>query len=150
MGDLDDGPDQIPLVETDVENAIMELLPGNHFDLVITHNIYGEYTRHRRHEEIGRAVINLWHSGKLITNELWAFAYEDGRKAYHPKADTEAPLFYPLPDEVWEQKFNLITQIYGFNKDSWEAQTTPKEEAFWQFINAGQAFSWLAHAPVTI
>jgi LmbE family N-acetylglucosaminyl deacetylase len=145
MGDLDDGPEQKPLFEYVVQEAILQLLPALHFDLIITHNFKGEYTRHRRHEEIGRAVINLWYSGKLSTNELWAFAYEDGHRTYFPIVTEDAPLFYALPHDLWEKKYNIITNIYGFDKNSWEAQTTPKEEAFWQFFNADHAFKWLVN-----
>ena len=65
MGDLDDGPEQKPLDENEVERAILELLPPKHFDLIISHNPAGEYTRHIRHEEAGKAVINLWNAGKI-------------------------------------------------------------------------------------
>jgi len=150
MGDLDDGPNQSPLNEDEVQNAILRLLPSRHFDLIITHSINGEYTRHRRHEEIGRAVINLWHSGSLTTNELWAFAYEDGYRNYYPVVIENAPVFYALPHEVWEKKYNIITDIYGFDEQSWEAQTTPKEEAFWQFFNADKAYEWLVNASITL
>ncbi|MDB5138354.1 MAG: family deacetylase [Mucilaginibacter sp.] len=143
MGDLDDGPEQKPLPEHEVEEAIMSLLPSNEFDLVITHSIYGEYTRHLRHQEIGKAVINLWHSGKLNTSELWAFAYEDGHREYTPVAINDAPVFFTLPHYLWEQKYSIITNTYGFNINSWEAQTTPMEEAYWQFFNAEQARQWL-------
>ena len=50
MGDLDDGPEQKPLDEKEVERAIMQILPPTHFDLIISHNPSGEYTRHIRHE----------------------------------------------------------------------------------------------------
>src|ERR1700743_3445691 len=86
MGDLDDGPEQTPLSSNEVQQAILQLLPFFEFDLIITHSIYGEYTRHRRHEEIGRAVIDLWHTGKLKTTELFVFAYEDGGRKYYPIA----------------------------------------------------------------
>ena len=56
MADLDDGPDQNPLDESEVQATILSLLPPQHFDLVITHSPTGEYTRHRRHEEIGTQV----------------------------------------------------------------------------------------------
>jgi len=143
MGDLDDGPEQISLAESEVQDAILQLLPEKHFDLIITHSIYGEYTRHRRHEETGKAVIKLWHSGKIKTSELWAFAYKDGHKTYLPTVNEDATIFYPLPLAVWENKFDIITKIYGFAMDSWEARTTPKEEAFWQFEHAKQAQEWL-------
>jgi LmbE family N-acetylglucosaminyl deacetylase len=150
MGDIDDGPEQFPLADSEVEDAILALLPPMHFDLVITHSIYGEYTRHRRHEEIGKAVIRLWHAGKLQTKELWAFAFEDGGRAYHPKTIQEAPLHFVLRSEIWNEKYNIITNIYGFKADSWEAQSTPKEEAFWQFLNAGQAYKWLEGGNTTL
>jgi LmbE family N-acetylglucosaminyl deacetylase len=146
MGDLDDGPEQMPLTGHEVQNAILDLLPSRHFDLVITHSIHGEYTRHRRHEEVGRAVINLWHSQKINTAELWAFAYEDGHRAYNPIAIEEADLFFALDHHIWEEKYSIITNTYGFNKTSWEAQTTPKEEAFRQFYNAADAYNWLISA----
>jgi LmbE family N-acetylglucosaminyl deacetylase len=150
MGDLDDGPEQIPLPETEVQEAILSLLPAVQFDLVITHSINGEYTRHLRHEEIGRAVIKLWHTGKLITGELRTFAFEDHQKRHFPVAIKNAPVFYPLPLEFWEKKYNIITNIYGFNTNSWEAQITPKEEAFWQFFNADHAYRWLVDGSTTL
>ncbi len=146
MGDLDDSPEQLPLDEKELEKTILNLLPSHSFHLIITHSIYGEYTRHKRHEEIGRAVINLWHAGKLRTDELWAFAYEDHDKKYLPAVIEDAPVFFSLPHDVWLQKHYLITHAYGFNQDSWEAQTTPKEEAFWQFFNADPAYKWLVSA----
>jgi LmbE family N-acetylglucosaminyl deacetylase len=149
MGDLDDSPGQNPLPENEVQDAILELLPSTQFDLVITHSINGEYTRHRRHEETGKAVIKLWHSDKLKTNELLAFAYEDHNRSYYPVAIEDAPVFYALPHELWEKKYHIITNTYGFDKQSWEAQTTPKEEAFWQFFNADQVHQWLVNGSIT-
>src|SRR5450759_877528 len=80
MGNLNDGPDQKKLEENEVESAILQLLPPAHFDLIISHNPSGEYTRHIRHEETGKAVIKLWNAGKISTNELWIFAYDDSNK----------------------------------------------------------------------
>lgn len=132
MGDLDDGPEQKPLEENEVEAVVMQLLPPSPFDLIITHSPSGEYTRHIRHEETGQAVTKLWHAGKICARELRTFAYEDGRKAYHPRAIENAPFFRTLPDRIWLRKFNIITKTYGFTSDSWETATTPRAEAFWQ------------------
>jgi LmbE family N-acetylglucosaminyl deacetylase len=143
MGDLDDGPEQTPLAENEVEAAILELLPSTQFDLVITHSIHGEYTRHRRHEETGRAVINLWHYGKLTAGELWVFAYEDGNREYYPRPIENAHIDHKLSHQLWETKYSIITSVYGFDINSWEAKTTPHEETFWHFHNAEQAYKWL-------
>lgn len=133
MGDLDDGPEQVPLDERLVEQTILELLPPRHFDLLITHNPAGEYTRHLRHEETGKAVITLWGQGEISADLLWTFAYEDGHKAYYPRPVENASGYRVLPQTVWLKKYRLITDTYGFDQNSWEAKTTPKAESFWQF-----------------
>ena len=133
MGNLDDGPDQHPLDETEVENEILKLLPDTHFDLILTHDFAGEYTKHLRHEEVNKAVVALWQKGKITANELWTFAYEDGKKTYFPKAIDYANIFESLSEKIWLRKYSLITKTYGFKEDSWEAETTPLAEAFWQY-----------------
>jgi len=139
MGDLDDGPDQNPLDQRLVEHAILDLMPSRHFDLIITHNPLGEYTRHIRHEEVSKAVIRLWNVGRISTNELWTFAYEDGNKAYYPRAIENNTLFHELPNQIWMMKYSIITKTYGFKESSWEAQTTPRAEAFVQYTDSFKA-----------
>jgi len=143
MGDLDDGPDQKPLDENELRLEILDLLPGRHFDLIISHNPSGEYTRHIRHEEVGEAVINLWNSDKISASEIRLFAYEDGHKEYYPKAIENAAVYRPLTKRIWHRKYSIITEIYGFEKESWEAKTTPVAEAFWHFTNPFVAKKWL-------
>lgn len=132
MGDLDDGPEQFPLDQEEVAHLILSLLPPKQYDLIITHNPKGEYTRHIRHEETGKAVIMLWQTGKISTSELWTFAYEDGNKKYFPKPVETATVFNPLSKDIWMKKYRIITETYGFKADSWEAETTPLAEAFWK------------------
>lgn len=133
MGNLDDGPTQTPLKSVDIQALIRDLLPKTDFDLIITHNLSGEYTKHLRHEEVGKAVMHLWRTDEIKASTLWAFAYEDGNKAYLPTAVAQAHLYNVLPEPIWLKKHALITQTYGFKKGSWEAKTTPKAEAFWVF-----------------
>jgi hypothetical protein len=118
-------------------------VPTTSFDLIITHAPQGEYTRHLRHEETSIAVLNLLGSGKLITKELWLFAYEDHLRAHFPMPIEEAPIYRTLSHKIWLEKYKIITDIYGFDPSSWEAQTTPKAEAFWQFKNSLEARNWL-------
>jgi len=149
MGDLDDSAEQNPLTQSEVEQAILRLLPPKHFDLIITHNPSGEYSRHLRHEEIGRATINLWSAGKISTNKLWTFAYEDGDKAYSPRPMANAHSHSELTNKIWDKKFKIITETYGFDKYSFEAQATQKTEAFFQFSDSSEAKKWLTtHKPV--
>jgi LmbE family N-acetylglucosaminyl deacetylase len=150
MGDLDDGPDQNVLDEKEVESAIISLLPFEHYDLIISHNPSGEYTRHLRHEEVGKAVIKLWHSGKVSTDELWSFAYEDGNKKYYPRSEKNADIFLTLTEQIWLMKYRLITETYGFEKNSWEAETTPRSESFWKFTDPYYALRWLENKGILI
>ncbi len=130
--DLEDGPEQNPLPEGEVEATVMGLVGDREYDLVITHGPRGEYTRHRRHEETSRAVTALWEQGRLRSRALWLFAYEDGGGAYLSRAEAGAPIQVALPEEVWEEKYRILRDLYGFAEESKEARTTPRREAFWE------------------
>lgn len=130
MGDLDDGPEQTPLPSVTVQATILSLLPVWDYDLLLTHAPDGEYTRHRRHEEISKAVQALYRKGDLRAGRILEFAYEDGGGAYFPIPRQDADLQMPLPEAVWARKQAIITSIYNFKETSWEARTTPRTEAF--------------------
>lgn len=143
MGDMDDGPDQIPLNMDDIKNTIITLLNEKKFDVIITHHPAGEYTRHLRHEETSAAVIYLWHEKSIETKELWLFAYEDGGRSYLPRAIKESTEYVKLTENTWKQKYNLIRNIYGFKEDSWEVRTTPREESYIKIKDSVQAMALL-------
>lgn len=131
LGDLDDGPGQKPLRTIEVEDTIMDLLPAHRYDLVLTHSLWGEYTRHRRHEEVAKAVLALRESERVWTGDLWMFAYEDGGGKYLPRPAANCDTTIRLPQDIWRRKYEILTDVYGYSPDSFEARTTPKEEAFW-------------------
>ena len=133
IADLNDGPTQDPLNVSELDKTILELLPTQSFDLMITHNPKGEYTRHLRHEEVSKAVIQLWNANKIAARELWTFAYEDSGKAYFPRPMKTVDLHFQLPEKILEKKYQLITETYGFEESSWEAKTCPKTEAFFRY-----------------
>jgi LmbE family N-acetylglucosaminyl deacetylase len=137
MGDLDDGPEQSALSNSEVQRTIMELLPFDRFEVIITHSTAGEYTRHLRHEETAKAVMRLLETGGLGAREAWSFAYEDGDQKYLPRAERGADLQIELPKHIWQKKYDIITRIYGFSEDSFEARTTPRREAFRRFRASG-------------
>jgi hypothetical protein len=139
MADLDDGPDQAPLPVEQVQETTARLLAGSSYNLILTHGPNGEYTRHRRHSECCKTVIELWRSGGIDTRRLWLFAYEDGNLAYLPRVRDDADRRDVLTKGVWLEKHRLITDLYGFRPDSWEARTTPREEGFWCFDSAQAA-----------
>ena len=139
MGDLDDGPEQNPLTNRQVQHEILQHLPSDKFDLIITHGLNGEYTRHLRHEETAKAVMALWKTDRLFAGQIWRFAYDDSGRKHLPRAIQDADIRIRLPVEIWQKKYDIITNIYGFGPDSFEAKTTPREEAFWCFKSSQQS-----------
>lgn len=133
MGSMDDGPDQCPISAKAMQDEVLKLLPEREYDLVLTHSPLGEYSWHRRHEECSRAVQSLWRSGTLRATKMWQFAYEDGEGSYAPRPRQDASLYVRLSDELWTQKYQLITDVYSFKGDSWEAKATTRTEAFYCF-----------------
>lgn len=130
MGDVNDGPAQVPLPSTTIQDAILTLLPWRDFDLLLTHAPDGEYTWHRRHGEVSRAVRDLWWEGRLRTRRLWQFAYEDGGGAYSPQPQKGAGIHLSLSEAIWARKTGIISDIYGFSDASWEFLAAPRVEAF--------------------
>ena len=132
MGDLDDGPEQKPLAEKEIRKTILSLLPMGRFDLVLTHSRWGEYTRNLRHEETSKALTILYNTKDLSTKQLWMFSYEDGGGKYLPRPSRDADVRIWLPEHIWQEKYKILTEIYGFAPDSFEAKCCPKQEAFWK------------------
>jgi len=143
MADLDDGPEQLPLPTETVREATAALAGGEAYDLLFTHAPWGEYTRHRRHEETAQTVMALWQTGALQARRLCLFAYEDGGRAYLPRARDDAHRRLALPPEVWEAKYRIIRDLYGFGPESWEARATPRMEGFWCFAAPDALRSWM-------
>jgi LmbE family N-acetylglucosaminyl deacetylase len=139
MADLDDEPGQLPLPIEQIQETIVRLLAGGSYSLILTHGPKGEYTRHRRHEECCRSVVELWQSGSIATKRLWLFAYEDGGHAYFPRVRGDADRRDKLAESVWLEKRRLITSVYGYGAESWEARATPREEGFWCFDSVAAA-----------
>jgi len=144
MGDMDDGPEQVPLDPGEVAEEVARLAGGGPFDLVLTHGPRGEYTRHRRHEEVSRAVTLLWSTGRLVAPELLLFAYDDRGGSRHPAAVDGAPLVEELPEEIWREKRRMVSEVYGFAPGSWEHEITPRTEAFWRFEDREGLREWMA------
>ena len=142
IADLNEGYTQQPLHDETVESEIELELPNSDFDLVITHNPFGEYSRHIRHEEVSRGVTSLWKRRLLRAKELWYFAYSDEERAHLPSAIETAHLSVSLSETVWQRKQEIMSDVYGFSKESWAYRTTPRHEAFWRFHSPEEAFSW--------
>lgn len=143
MADLDDGVEQYPLPIKEVQNTILNLLPENTYDLILTHAPGGEYTTHRRHEEVSKAVIDLWLAGAISSKELRLFAYHDNHGQDLPKPIDFAHHYETFPETIRQEKYRIITEVYGFDPQSWEARAIPQNEAFWSFETPAALISWM-------
>jgi len=130
MADLDDGPDQAPLPPAAVEDTVAGLLTGR-YDWLITHSPRGEYTRHRRHEEVGRAVLSLWTRDQVQAAAVWLFAYGDDGTGTLPHPLRDADRMLRLPRGIYKEKLSILIDVYGFAPASFEVRAAHSEEAFW-------------------
>lgn len=136
MGDLDDGPEQRPLAQELVQRTILERLPARAYDLVFTHGPRGEYTRHLRHQECSAAVVSLWKGGAIDVDELKLFAYDDEGGTAAPRICADADERHPLDPATFTRKLYLVTDLYGFSLESWEARATPATEGFYRLTRS--------------
>lgn len=130
MCNLDDSPEQKPLNYREYENALKSKISETNFDIILTHNPFGEYTRHLRHEEVSFAISFMVCKGILKSKELWYFNYFDSFRREFPKAEEDSDLFFDLSDKIYQEKKKIIRDIYGFNEESWEFNAIPKREGF--------------------
>lgn len=152
MGNTDDGTEQLPLPDSEVEQTILQLLAGRKSQIILTHSPFGEYTRHRRHEETGKAVFSLWKRGWIKSQVVWLFAYQDrgtGGRGDLPTPIAGAHRSIELPEDVLQTKYEIITGVYGFDPQSYEAEILPSVEAFWCFGTSWQYEDWLRTQALT-
>ena len=72
------------------------------------------------------------------------FAYEDGMGKYQPRAESRVDKQFNLPNSIWLEKRRLITEVYGFGGESWEARTAPRLEAFHCFQDSLKAAEYIS------
>lgn len=72
-------------------------------------------------------MARLWAAGRISADELWRFAYQDAGRTKLPEVIAEADVIFPLSDETFIRKYELITELYGFDSTSWEGMATPSD-----------------------
>lgn len=134
MGHLDEGPENALIDMYELQFAILELLPVNSYDLIVTHGSEAEFIKHRRYEETGQAVASMFKNGMLTADHLWRFAYEEGigKNLIDPSADADQS--FKVSRKVWKCKKNIMARGYGFNDDSLTTKAVPQKEAYGLFL----------------
>ena len=114
----------------ELERTIIQLLPNTHFDIIISHNSFGENTENKTHEAVNQSIIKLWQEGYIVADELWTFALENGDIKYYPNGKEQPEVLQRLSKRVWAQKNKIITRIFGFSENSAQTRNAPLTEAF--------------------
>ena len=135
IGDLDDKVLE-PLSVNHVVDKIKEFLDEKEFDYVFTHGANGEYG-HLRHKEIHKAVKKMITNDELRCDRIYYFAYTSGKeRAPHdykvkiPVPRIKAEESVKLNAKEFNDKFKLITEIYGFKENIFEVLSCHKVESF--------------------
>jgi LmbE family N-acetylglucosaminyl deacetylase len=138
VGIISDLDDEIlkPLSIDEVKTKILESLKEKDFDYVFTHGENGEYG-HLRHKETHNAMKELVGEGNLRCNEIRFFSYELGNKSVPKIPKLKIPI--PRKKSDWsvvldnselKKKKQIVTKLYGFESDSFEALSCKGREHF--------------------
>ena len=134
MSDLDDSPTLAQLSSSliEIKERVRGAISDFGFrisDLLFTHGARGEYTRHLRHEQVHRAVREMWEEGELGGDILF-FAYTDDGRTHPPEPAPDARILVNLMPDEYARKQEIIRGIYGFGDGSFEATAAGPVEAF--------------------
>ena len=126
MSDLEDERlNDINLEE--VIERIKSLIEKSDYDYIFTHGENGEYG-HKRHIDVHHAVKEMIQQRILSCKKIFFFAYSKKGRECHAKKNSDK--FIKLKKLESVKKKNLIMEIYGFDKNSFEEKCCKKVEAF--------------------
>jgi len=134
ISNLDDEVlDDLPIDE--VKDFIMKNISDYNYDVIYTHGENGEYG-HKRHKECHKAVVSLVGENILRTKELICFNYINSNKLV-PGLDLKiaipnenSGIIINLNEDLHKKKIDLVTEVYGFDKKSFEALCCNEKESF--------------------
>lgn len=133
MSDLDDENIEKPLPTSQVKARIKKMLTEKNlpqeFDFIFTHGANGEYG-HKRHKEVGRAVVEMLGAHELRCKELWRFSYSRVEKPFMCVPSRGARKKVALGAREAQMKKYLITDVYNFSDASFEARSCSDVETF--------------------
>lgn len=112
-----------------IERIIQGKLKKKKFDYIFTHAANGEYG-HLRHKGVHQVIKRMIKEKKLLSDNVSLFAYElkKGTAVCHPRSG--ADFYLHLSKKEFKTKRNIIKNIYGFNKYSFEKRSCAKIEMF--------------------
>lgn len=136
--DLDDGSVLRPIdPRTDIGRRIVESVGDASWELCVTHGRNAEYG-HLRHREIHAEVLRLVAEGKLRCRKLWTFAYDCDMETSRCRAVPWGEKRIELTTQQLAEKKRIISEEYGYAKDSFEVKACISPESFHQVGGRGK------------
>jgi LmbE family N-acetylglucosaminyl deacetylase len=152
ISDLEDENVEKPLpslkpVKSRIRKMLSKLKLGKSFDVLFTHGSNGEYG-HNRHKDVHRAVKEMLRDGELRAREVFFFSYRKSKAGFFCVPDTGgvrarntsalkhntnmhgARAVTRLSARNAQAKRLLITSLYQFSKESFEARSARAIESF--------------------
>ncbi len=129
MSDLDDSEKGYfkKISEEEIISRVKKFIQGESFDYIFTHGENGEYG-HIRHKEVHNAILKMLKDRILIAKKVFFFSYS--KKGELACVNTNADKFIRLNNMYLQRKKQLIQEIYGFEKDSFENKCCLNVESF--------------------
>ena len=115
-----------PISITEVIKRIKQFAQKE-YDYIYTHNTNGEYG-HIRHIDVHKAVLKMLDKGDLSTEKLFLFDYENVKDICCAKKTRDK--FIKLDNLTLKRKKEIINEVYGFSKESFEYKCSRDKEAF--------------------
>ncbi len=113
--------------ENEIIKKIQKVINKKSYDYVFTHGKNGEYG-HRRHIEIHKAVKKMLNSKELIAKKIFFFSYIKKNNLCYPNKNSDN--LVNLKNNYFTKKKDIILNIYGFKKGSFEEKCCRNIEAF--------------------
>ncbi len=116
----------------EIEKRILSEMDTRKFDYIFTHGLNGEYG-HLRHKGVSKVVKRLFQRKELVGQRLFLFAYEQDKDS-GVSLPAQADFYLALSEKEFRIKREVIKNIYGFNKMSFENGSCSKIETFRQIL----------------
>lgn len=135
MSDLEDeGIMNVKKSLLEIKKRITANFTGEKFTYIFTHGYNGEYG-HERHLGTHLAVKDLIKNKIIICQKLFFFSYQLDQKNNIVNNTKLSDFAIKLNSEKLITKKNIIEEIYGFNKNSFESLSCLPKETFQSYEN---------------
>ena len=131
ISDLDDSEqeDYKKISSQDIINRILSFTKNKDYDYIFTHGKNGEYG-HIRHIEVHNAVNEMLNKKLLSAKKVFFFSYHKDEKSGICNINKNADKFIRLTSNHFNNKKQLMQDVYGFEENSFENKCCKDTEAF--------------------